>query len=158
MIDDIDRRIIKRVCGDISDSLHPFRDIAAEIGVEEGVLLERLRSYREKGMLRRFGAILRHQKAGYVANAMSVWNVPKPDVARVGELMTKYPEISHCYERPAPPDWPYTLYGMIHGRTKEDCLAVAARVSGDIGIDDYHILFSVREFKKTSMVYLDNDD
>jgi len=156
MLDDLDRRIIRRVCGDIGESLHPFRQMAQELGIEEAQLLARLQRYAETGTLRRFGAILRHQKAGFVANGMSVWNVPDADVDRVGRQMAQHREVSHCYERPRPPGWPYNLYGMIHGRTREECRAVADRISREVAIDDYQVLFTVREFKKTSMVYLED--
>jgi len=155
MLDELDRNIIRRVCGDIGHSPRPFREMAEELGLDEADLLVRLRSYKQDGVLRRFGAILRHQKAGYVANGMSVWNVPDGDVARVGEQMASFREVSHCYERPRLPDWPYNLFGMIHGHSEDECRAVAARIALQIGIDDYRVLFSRREFKKTSMVYDD---
>ena len=157
MLDDLDRRIIRRACGDIGSSAHPFREMAGELGLDETKLLRRLRTYKQRGMLRRFGAILKHQQAGFVANGMSVWNVPDGDVVRVGEQMAAAREVSHCYERPRLPDWPYNLFGMIHGRSEDECRTVAARMAREIGIDDYRVLFSLREFKKTSMVYFDDD-
>jgi len=153
MLDEIDRRIIARASGDLPRSPHPFLDMAHELAVGEDELLARLRSYRESGVLRRLGAILRHQLAGFVANGMSVWRVPPQEVERIGELMAACPEISHCYERPALPDWPYSVYAMIHGRSKEECLAVASRLSRDTSIREYRVLFSLREFKKTSRQY-----
>lgn len=153
MLSDLDRTIIARACGDIGDGLYPFRDLAAEVGIPEEELLTRLRGYAACGQLRRFGAILFHQAAGFTANGMSVWNVPDADVQRVAAIMAACDEVSHCYERPRLPDWPYNLFAMIHGRSEADCRQVVARLAAATGLDAHDILFSVREFKKTSMVY-----
>lgn len=153
MLDPLDREIIARLCGDIGEGLFPFHELAEDLGISEPQVLARIARYRERGMLRRFGAILRHQAAGFTANGMSVWNVPADDVERVGQLMSAVPEISHCYERPRVPDWPYNLFGMIHAHSEDECRAIAARVSALTGIAEYDILFSRREFKKSSMIY-----
>jgi DNA-binding Lrp family transcriptional regulator len=155
-LDATDRRLIPRCCGDIGAGERPFCELAAELHLTEAEVLRRLHGYREAGALRRFGAVLRHQAAGYTANAMSGWNVPEADVDRVGAILAASPQVSHCYVRPRLPDWPCNLYGMIHGAARDECLAVAARVARDTGIRDYQLLFSVREFKKTSMVYLES--
>lgn len=153
MLDELDRRIINRLCGDIGESLDPFGDIAAEFGIERDDLLARVRRYQETKKMRRLGAVLKHQNAGFTANGMSVWNVPAEHVERVSQVMMRQPEVSHCYERPRLPDWPYNLFAMIHGQTEAECRAVAARIAAEAGIGNYDLLFSVREFKKTSMVY-----
>lgn len=153
MFDEIDRSIIRRVSGDIPESMYPFRDLADEMGIHEDELLKRLESYRAGGALRRFGAVLRHQKAGFTANGMSIWNVADADVERAAERMTACGEVSHCYERPRFEDWSYNLYAMIHGKTKDECLSVADNISRDVGITDYKVLFSLREFKKSSVEY-----
>lgn len=153
MFDEIDRSIIRRVSGDIPESMYPFRDLADDIGISGEELLERLESYRVSGALRRFGAVLRHHKAGFTANGMSIWNVPDADVERAAERMTACQEVSHCYGRARFEDWPYNLYAMIHGRTRDECLSVADKISRDAGITDYKVLFSLREFKKSSVEY-----
>ena len=153
MLDPLDRKIIARLCGDIGSGFYPFRAIAAEFSLGEDELLERIRGYQASGMLRRFGAILHHQTAGFTANGMSVWNVPDHDVERVGAVMTGFAEVSHCYVRPRLPDWPYNVFGMIHGHSEDQCCALAARISDTTEIRDYDMLFSIREFKKSSMVY-----
>lgn len=103
--------------------------------------------------MRRFGAILRHHQAGFTANGMSVWNIPDMQVERVGTLMAEFPEVSHCYQRPRLPDWRYNLFAMIHGRSENECRQIAERIAAATGIDDYDMLFSTREFKKSSMQY-----
>ncbi|HEY3418185.1 MAG TPA: AsnC family transcriptional regulator [Armatimonadota bacterium] len=153
MLNALDRRIISRLSGDIGEGRYPFAELAAEIGITEVELLKRLKDFQERGILRRFGAILRHQAAGISANGMSVWSVPDADAERLGTLMAGFPEVSHCYQRPRMPHWPYNLFAMIHGRSEEECRAVADRIAAATGLSDYKILFSIHEFKKTSMAY-----
>lgn len=153
MLDELDRQIIPRLCGDLGESLDPFGEMAAEFDITTEELLARVRRYRETKRMRRLGAVLKHQNAGFTANGMSVWNVPADQVERVSQVMMRQPEVSHCYERPRLPDWPYNLFAMIHGQTEAECRAVAARIAEEAGVGDYDILFSVREFKKTSMAY-----
>lgn len=155
-MDQIDKNIIRRVSEDIGKSLYPFREMASELGITESELISRIRSHQEKGYIRRFGAVLKHQNAGYKANGMSVWNVPSSKVTQVGNILAESPEISHCYERPVFPDWHYNVYGMIHGHSEEEVLRIAKKISEKIAIDDYKVLFSLREFKKSSMVYYEN--
>lgn len=135
----------------------PFRDIAEKLGVSEDEVIEKTRLYGERGYYRRFGATLRHQKAGFTANGMGVWAVPdEADRKRLGEMLSSYPEVSHAYERPSFDDWPYHLFTMIHGRSKDEVLKIAKKMSEETGIADYDVLFSTREFKKTSMQYFDH--
>lgn len=152
-LDETDRAIIRRVCRDIGESLLPYSEIAAELGLSEEELLRRLQMYKQEKVLRRFGTVLRHQKAGFTANGMSAWNVPDSDAERVGQHLAECSEVSHCYERQRFAGWDYNIYAMIHCRKEEECLSVAERLSSETGIGDYQVLFSVREFKKTSMVY-----
>ena len=152
-LDGTDRRAIRLACGDLGLERHPFRAWAADLGIPEADLLARFAAYRRSGAMRRFGAVIRHHAAGFTANGMSVWDVPDADVAFVCERLSACAEISHCYERPRFPGWPYNVFGMIHGRSREECLSVAIRVAEATGMSNYDVLFSVREFKKTSMVY-----
>lgn len=149
-IDDTDRRIIERMCMDIGEGAHPFREIASELGIAEDELLARLKAHKQYGAMRRFGAVLRHQRAGFTANGMSVWNAPDGDVDRVGRCLAECERVSHCYERPRLQGWPYNIYAMIHAGDESACLAVARHISETTHIEDYQVLFSRREFKKTS--------
>lgn len=153
MLDPLDQRIIARLCDDIGESREPFAAVARELEISEEELLARIRRYQDDGLMRRLGAILRHQRAGYVANGMSVWQVPVARVAEVGSIIAACPEVSHCYARPALPDWPYNVYAMIHAASEDACHAVAVRIAHATGIREYQVLFSRREFKKTSRVY-----
>jgi len=152
-LDEADRRSICRACGDLDATRTPFRAMAAEVGLAEPELRRRLAGYRQAGAMRRFGAILRHRAAGFTANGMSVWDAPEADVQRLGEALAARLEVSHCYERPRLPDWPYNVFGMIHANSRAACLEVAAAVSRETGVEAMRVLFSGREFKKTSMVY-----
>jgi len=150
---DLDREILKRVQGSLPDSATPYADIAAAVGTDEAHVVSLLTRMAETGEIRRFGATLKHQKAGYGANVMVAWFVPEEDVDRVGAIMAKRQEISHCYHRVTCMEWPYNLYTMVHGRTPTDCQAVVAAVAAATGLDDYAMLFSLKELKKVSMRY-----
>ncbi len=131
----------------------PFEKLANEIGVSEGFFIQKVQEFLDKGYIRRFGAALRHRKAGVTANGMGVWKVPEEDRESTGNIMASFKEVTHCYERPSFPGWDYNLFTMIHGKTKEDCFEIAGRISEATGITEYKLLFSSREFKKESMVY-----
>jgi DNA-binding Lrp family transcriptional regulator len=153
LLDAIDRRLIARTCGDIGGGVSPFADLAAELGTAEADVLARLQFCRERGLMRRFGAVLRHRVAGFMGNGMSVWNVPDERVDGVGRRLAESAAVSHCYERPRFAGWPYSLYGMMHGRDRDACRRAAERLAAELAIADWRILFSAREFKKTSRVY-----
>ena len=150
---DLDREILRRVQDNLPDTATPYADIAAAVGSTEEHVVDLLSRMVDTGEIRRFGATLKHQKAGYGANVMVAWYVPEEDVDRIGEIMSRRAEISHCYHRVTCLDWPYNLYTMIHGRSPEDCQAVVAAVSAETGLDDYAMLFSLKELKKVSMRY-----
>ncbi len=149
-----EKQVLRIVQSDLPDSEVPFAQIARETGLEEQRVLDLLRRFKEKGYIRRFGATLRHQQAGYGHNAMVAWYVEsEEDVPRVGEIMAQRSEITHCYERASCLDWPYNLYTMIHGRNREDCIRVVQELARETGVQDYEMLFSYEELKKTSMQY-----
>ena len=148
-----DRRLLGQIQGDLPLCLTPFAEVALKAGWKEEVLLRRVRGFVRRGMIRRFGAILRHQKAGYQGNAMGVWNVPEEQVPRVSQAVASFSQVSHCYLRPPFPDWPFNLYTMVHGKNEKDCRRIARNISKKTGIEDYRLLFSKREHKKSSMTY-----
>lgn len=151
--DQLDRDMINALSGDISGSLRPYKDIADSLGVSEEDVLKRLRGYRESGVLRRMGAMIAHRVAGVDANGMIVWDVPEETVELIGEKLASASEVTHCYARPKSPEWPYRLYTMVHAKTREECSRVAERLASEVGIDRYKLVFSTREFKKTSPRY-----
>ncbi|NLY42101.1 MAG: Lrp/AsnC family transcriptional regulator [Desulfovibrionales bacterium] len=149
-----ERHILRIVQDTLPDSATPYADIAALTGTTEDVVLNLLRTLKTGGQIRRFGATLRHQQAGYSFNAMVAWYVEEGmDVDEAGQIMAARPEISHCYLRRNCMDWPYNIYTMIHGRNQDDCMHVVQELIKQTGVTQYDILFSLKELKKTSMRY-----
>jgi len=153
MIDDLDKKIISQIQGDIPLDPRPFAEMAERIGITEEQFIERVRSLVEDGTIRRFGAILYHKEAGFRSNAMGAWLVPEDRIEEVGKTFAQFKEVTHCYQRLPQKDWKYNLYTMIHGKSDADCRAIAERMSKQVGIQDYILLFSEKEFKKTGMEY-----
>ncbi|GAB4353025.1 MAG: Lrp/AsnC family transcriptional regulator [Candidatus Abyssubacteria bacterium] len=152
-LDALDQRIINALSGDMSDSKRPYKDIADQVGAPEDEVLRRIREYQKNGILRRLGAMIAHRVAGVDANGMIVWEVPEHMVEQVGRKLASAREVTHCYARRRLPEWPYNLYTMVHARTRKECERVAKRLSEEVGIDSYTLVFSTREFKKTSPRY-----
>lgn len=152
-LDPADRRLIAVMQGDVPMVERPFAEVGRQAGLTEDDVLRRLARFREAGWMRRVAATLYHRRAGFTANAMSVWQVPADRADEAGAAMAAFAEVSHCYRRPTSPDWPYSLYAMIHGRTPEDCRRVAEAMAEAVHPEAYDLLFSTREFKKTSMAY-----
>ena len=146
-------RVVKELQGDLPAVSRPYLAVVERTGLSEQEVISVLDELREKGMLKRIGAVLRHQKAGYDANAMVVWKVPEEDMDRVGSLMAACPLVSHCYWRETPPGWPYNLFTMVHARSRRELQAAIRELSRRSGIDEYRVIESVRELKKTSVQY-----
>lgn len=149
-----ERAILRIVQDQLPDSATPYADIAAQVGTDEATVLELLRRLRDCGAIRRFGATIKHQKTGWTYNAMVAWKADEALANIAGTYAASHPRISHCYYRPTEaPDWPYTLYTMIHGRKKEDCQEVIDLLRRETALEDYAVLESLEELKKTSMIY-----
>ncbi len=149
-----EREILRIVQKNLPDSLTPYADIATSVGVEESEVLNLLREMAEDGSIRRFGASLKHQKAGFAHNAMVAWIVKPEDADAAGGEASLHPLISHCYYRPSSaPDWPYELYTMIHGRHPDEYKEVIASLRATTVLREFAVLESLREMKKTSMTY-----
>jgi len=153
MITKIEKKIIASIQGDIPITQRPYHEISKKIGIEEEELLNILQKLVNKGVIRRFGATLRHQRSGFKANAMAAWQVDEERIDEVGEIMAGFREVSHCYRRNPAEDWPYNLYTMIHALSEESCKEIALKMSEKTSIKNYSLLFSRRELKKTSMKY-----
>ena len=132
----------------------PFSEAAAKLGLSEERLLDKARELEAAGIMRRFGAVLRHRRVGYMANGMACWIVPESRMEEVGRLAAEFPQVSHCYQRPTyPPRWPYNLFTMIHGQGKEEVEAVATAIARGTSVEDYVILYSTTEYKKERVKY-----
>jgi siroheme decarboxylase len=153
MIDELDKKIISLIQGDLPLDPRPFAVLADKIGIAEDKFINRVKAMVEDGTIRRFGATLYHKQAGIRSNAMAAWCVPEEKVEKTGKALAKFKEVTHCYQRVPQRDWKYNLYTMIHGKNDADCRAIAERMSQGVGVADYVLLFSEKEFKKTSMEY-----
>lgn len=131
----------------------PFLQISRRLGITEGEVIDAAKEFEERGIIRRFAAILRHQKAGFIANGMVTWRVPREKIQEVADIAISFSQVSHCYERPVYEDWPYNLFSMIHARSREACEKIAAEISKRTGIQDYVILYSTKEYKKDRVKY-----
>ena len=158
MFTETEKAILAAVQGDLPLSAAPYADIAAACGTDEQTVLALLQRLRSEGIIRRFGATLRHQRVGFACNIMVAWELPADlDAAgrdAAGEILAAHAQVSHCYWRPGTaPDWPYTLYSMLHGHSEEECLAAVRDLSVRTGLVRYACLSSLAELKKTSMRY-----
>lgn len=145
--------LVRIIQGNLPDSPTPFTVLADQLQWPVDKVIALAGHLLAVKVIRRFGAVLRHQKAGFVANVMGVWQVDPAQGDRVGQIMAKFKEVTHCYQRPALPDWPYNLFTMIHGRTPEDCEEIMKRISLATGVRTYAMLSSIVELKKSSMQY-----
>lgn len=155
MLTEQDKQIIRELQNGLPLVSRPFALMAEKLGMAEEELIDRIRNFVENGQIRRFGAAVRHQDLGYVANAMVVWDVPAEKVSEVGRRMAGFEEVTHCYQRPRYPGWPYNLFTVVHGQTREECIQAAERISRATGMEKYRLLFSTAELKKSSMRYFE---
>jgi DNA-binding Lrp family transcriptional regulator len=158
MLTDIEKKIIACIQQDMPVTERPYLQMADRLGISEDTLLGTLRRLCDLGVIRRFGATLRHQRTGYRANAMAAWRVPENRIGEVGAVMASFRQVSHCYRRNPTPQWPYNLYTMIHADDEPACRDTARAMALAAAVDDYVLLFSREELKKTSMIYFATDD
>ncbi|MDA0798895.1 MAG: Lrp/AsnC family transcriptional regulator [Chloroflexi bacterium] len=152
-ISDRDIKIIRELQEDLPLIPRPFDAMAERLGMTTGELFDWAAEAEERQIMRRYSAVLYHRKAGFKANAMAVWKVPKERADEVGLKMAESPWVTHCYERPTFPDWQYSHFTMLHAPTKEKCEELAEEISKATGIDEYQMLYSTREYKKTRVRY-----
>jgi DNA-binding Lrp family transcriptional regulator len=152
-LSDLEKVIIRELTGDLPVTTRPFAPIARQLGISQKNLLQIIKKLKDEGFIRRFGATLRHRNSGFSANAMVVWRIPEEKIDEVGRAMASYREVSHCYHRHPQGDWKYNLYTMIHGASEEKCRKIAEKISRATAMNDYQLLFSRKEFKKTTMRY-----
>jgi siroheme decarboxylase len=155
--DDLDVAVIRALQGDLPVVPEPYAPAAAALGMDQRRLLEHLGGMVERRLLRRVAAILYHRRAGFSANGMGVWKVPDADVLATGTRMAAFRGISHCYQRPTYPDWPYSLFTMAHGRSKEECDAILDAIAAQTGITERATLYSSTEFKKVRLLYFTDE-
>ncbi len=156
-LSDLDIAVIRATQGPMEVVPEPFAAAAAELALDQEQLFEHLESMRERRALRRVAAILFHRRAGFSANGMGVWRVPEERILELGPRMASFRGISHCYQRPTYADWPYSVFTMAHGRSKEECDAILDSIAADTGIEDRRTLYSSTEFKKIRLRYFTDE-
>ncbi len=155
--DELDKDVIRATQGDMPVIPEPYAPAAERLGMDTSKLLVHMQGMHERGLLRRVAAILYHRRAGFSANGMGVWKVSPEQISELGPRMASFRGISHCYERPTYADWPYSVFTMAHGRSKEECDAVLDSIAEQTGIHERATLYSSTEFKKIRLLYFTED-
>jgi len=157
--DERDIAVVKATQGPMEAIERPFDAAASELGMSVEALLEHLQGMVDRKLLRRVAALLHHRRAGFSANGMGVWKVPESEVLETGRRMASFRGISHCYQRPTYDDWPYNIFTMAHGRSKEECDAILDSIAAECEIEpeDRSTLYSSTEYKKIRLRYFTDD-
>jgi DNA-binding Lrp family transcriptional regulator/nitrite reductase/ring-hydroxylating ferredoxin subunit len=151
-----DKELIRATQDDMPLVAQPFKQLAEQAGITEDALFAWLNEMQQMNYLRRIAAILRHQKAGFTDNGMITWKVPEDKVDEAGRIAAAYPTVSHCYRRPVYEDWPYNFFSMVHARSRENAEEIGRQIAQELkplGVTEYVILFSTKEFKKDRVRY-----
>ena len=153
-MDPVDRRIILATQAGLPLVEEPYDALAKELGIEVDEVIARIRGMLARGVIRRIAAVPNHYALGYRANGMSVWNVPDQQVRAVGREVGALDFVSHCYQRPRHlPLWPYNLFAMVHGKTREEVMARVEAIAALLGehCRGHDVLYSTRILKKTGL-------
>lgn len=153
MLNEQEKQIVRELQAGLPLVNRPFLEIATRLNITEKELLAKIKDFLQQRVLRRLGAAVRHQDLGFNANALVIWKAPEDQVETVGRKLATFPEVTHCYQRACPPSWKYNLFTVVHGQSEDECLKKASRLAAIVEIDDYLILFSKVELKKSSMSY-----
>jgi DNA-binding Lrp family transcriptional regulator len=158
ILDGIDKQILMEMQGDFDESSEPYARMAETLSITEDEVIRRIRRMKERGVIRRIGAMIRHIEAGISYNGMVVWKVEPERTEEVGRMLASFPDVTHCYERIPFGKTGGTLFTMVHASSEEGCLEIVKRMSERVGVEEYEILFSERELKKVSMTYFREDE
>ena len=153
-LDAIDRAIVRATQAGLPLCAQPYHAVAERVGVDPDEVMARMRRMLAAGIIRRIGAVPNHYRLGYRANGMSVWDVPDEQITELGRRVGALPFVSHCYRRPRRlPQWPYNLFAMVHGRTREEVEAQVAEIAALLGeaARRHDVLYSTRILKKTGL-------
>jgi DNA-binding Lrp family transcriptional regulator len=148
--------VIKELQKDIAVVSEPYKEATEKLGMDYDAFFKIANELKESGVMRRFATILNHRKAGFGANAMSVWAVPEEKGEEIGRQLAEFSAVSHCYLRPSYPNWPYNLFAMVHAKTQEECDTLIEEKAKESGLTEYGKLYSTVEFKKQRLVYFDD--
>jgi DNA-binding Lrp family transcriptional regulator len=148
--------VIKELQKDIDVVEEPFKDAINRLNISYEEFFDIANELKNSGVMRRFATILNHRKAGFGANAMSVWVVPEDRAEEIGKEMANFSAVSHCYLRPSYPNWRYNLFAMVHAKTQDECDTLIEEMAKESGLEEYSKLYSTVEFKKQRIVYFDD--
>jgi DNA-binding Lrp family transcriptional regulator len=155
---DFDIEFVREFQEDLPLASRPFDGMADRLGLAVTELFAKADEMIARRLMRRYAAVLHHRRAGFSANAMAVWNVPEDQSVAVGQAMAKHPAVTHCYERPRHEDWRFSHFTMIHAVTRQECEIIAEDIAAETDLDDYQLLYSHREYKKTRVRYFVDDN
>ena len=145
--------VIKELQKDIEITNEPFKKAKEALDMSYEEFFEIAKELKDAGVMRRFASILNHRRAGFGANAMSVWEVPIERAEEIGKELASFSAVSHCYLRPSFPSWPYNVFAMVHAKTQDECNALIEEMAKEVKIENYSKLYSTQEFKKQRIVY-----
>jgi len=151
---DIELKVLSVLQEGFPDSPTPYADMGARVGLDADQVLSALKDWQDRGKLRRIGAIVNHFKVGMGGGAMVVWQVPPERIEAIGQMLAGFKAVSHAYQRPTSPNWPYNLYTMVHGTDTEDAEQTVKCMSEACGIENYRLLVTERELKKVPPTYI----
>lgn len=154
-MDELDKKIIRAVQMGLPLCRKPYEKIAKDLDVTESQVIGRLRLMKEYGEIRKMGAVLKHRAAGFQTNCLCAWRVPAESLEEVAKAMCESPSVSHCYDRITTENWPYNLYTMIHAHSRTECEEIVEKLAAQAGLgsSDRVMMYTVKEYKKTSMKY-----
>lgn len=156
-LSELETAAIRIVQEDLPNVERPFAEWGTQLGIGEHEVLDMLKSFKDRKLMRRFAAVMNHRSAGFKANAMGVWAVPEDQLDAIGPQMAGFAAVSHCYRRPTYDDWPYSVFTMVHGRTARDCEATIEAIRSETGVDEYCLLWSIKEYKKVRVRYFTDE-
>lgn len=152
-----DMACVRELQEDFPVSEAPYQNLCQRLGITASELFEWAAGFRDSGRMRRIAAVLNHRNAGFVVNAMGVWDVPDEKVQEVGSVLASFPEVSHCYQRPRYEDWPYSIFTMVHAKTREDAEKILMKIAEKSGVANFSALYSGKEYKKIRLKYFTDD-
>jgi len=149
--------VIKELQKDITIVSEPFKEAIDKLNMSYDEFFAIAKELQESGVMRRFATILNHRKAGFGANAMSVWEIPQESAEALGKKLASFSAVSHCYLRPSFPNWKYNVFAMLHAKTQQECDDLIEEMAKEIGINKHSKLYSTKEFKKQRIVYFSDE-
>ena len=144
---------IRATQSDLRDVARPFDEVAETLGWPLERVFAHAAELKRRGFMRRYAAILNHRAAGFRANGMAVWRVPEERIEEFGLFVAGYRNVTHCYQRPTYPDWPYNVFSMLHHPKVAGVEETAQAISRETGVEEYRVLYSTTEFKKVRLPY-----